>query len=47
MLVRIANREEPDQGLRCLSRPFLTGTSVQNFRSFTVFILSFLFTKYK
>ena len=43
MLVRITNRENPDQtaekqsdlGLRCLSRPFWQATSVQNFRTFT------------
>ena len=35
MLVRIANREDPDQsdpGLHCLSRPFWQVNSVQNFR---------------
>ena len=44
-LVRIANREDPDQtafqkqsdlGLHCLSRFFWQVTSVQNFRTFTV-----------
>ena len=40
MLVRIANREDPDQtasdlGLPYLSRPW-QATSVQNFRRFTV-----------
>ena len=34
MLVLIANREDPDLGLRCLSRPFWLATSVQNFRTF-------------
>ena len=41
ILVRVANREDPDQtaskkqsdlGLRCLSRPFWQGTSVRKFR---------------
>ena len=39
MLVRITNREDPDQsdlGLHCLSRPFWQATSVQNFRTFSV-----------
>ena len=41
MLVRIANREDPDQtqsdlGLHCLSRPFWLATSVQKFRASTV-----------
>ena len=40
MIVRIANREDPDQtadlGLHCSSRPFWQTTSVQNFRTFTV-----------
>ena len=41
MLVRITNREDPDQtassdlGLPCLSRPFWQATSVRNFRTFT------------
>ena len=45
MLVRIANREDPDQtasfqkqsdlGLHCLSRHFLQATNVQKFRIFT------------
>ena len=46
MLVRIANREDPDKtasseagsGLHCLSRPFWQATSVQKFRIFTVVI---------
>ena len=48
MLVRMANREDPDQtaslekqfdlGLNCLSRVFCQGTSVQNLRTLTVFI---------
>ena len=39
MLVRIANREEPDQtdlGLLCLSRPFWQTDSAKFFRSFTI-----------
>ena len=43
LLVRIANREDPDQskkqsdlGLRCLLRPVWQVTSVQNFRTFTI-----------
>ena len=44
MLVRIANREDPDltaslqsdPGLRCLSRPFCLATSVRNFRTIEV-----------
>ena len=42
MLVRIANREEPDLtvssdlGLPCLHRPFCKATSVGNFRTYTV-----------
>ena len=41
MLIRIANREDPDQkqsdlGLCCLSRPFWQETSVRNFRTFTI-----------
>ena len=44
MLVRITNRENPDQtasseedlGLHCLSWPFWQATSVQNFITFTV-----------
>ena len=44
MLVRIANREDPDQtassdtaglGLYCLSRHFWQATSVRNFRTST------------
>ena len=43
MLVRIANKEDPDQTgyseavdlfLHCLSRPFWKSTSVRNFRTF-------------
>ena len=37
LLVKIANKEDPDLGLSCLSRPFWEATSVQNFRTFTVF----------
>ena len=44
VLVRIANREYPDQtasstdlGLPCLSRPFWQATSVQIFRTFTIY----------
>ena len=36
ILVRIANREDTDLGLSCLSTPFWQATSVQNFRAFTV-----------
>ena len=36
MLVRIANREDPDLGLLSLPRPFWQTVSVQNFRTFTV-----------
>ena len=44
MLVRIANREDPDQtlvkqsdlGLGFLYRPFYQATSVRNFRTFIV-----------
>ena len=42
LLVRIANREDPDLkkksdlGLLCLSLPFWQATSVPNFRTFTV-----------
>ena len=36
MLVRIANSEDPDLGLRCLSRLFTQTTSAKNFRSFTI-----------
>ena len=45
VLVRIANREDPDQtasqkqyngGLHCLSRPFWQATSVRNFRASTI-----------
>ena len=44
MLLRIANRENPDQtassdlGLHCLSSPFWQANSVSNFRTFTVAI---------
>ena len=31
MLIRIANREEPDLGLPCLFKPFWQATSVRNF----------------
>ena len=45
MLVRIANREEPDQtaslkadlGLPCRSRPFGQAASIQNFRTFNIY----------
>ena len=43
MLVRIANREGPDQkkqsdlGLPCLSRPFWHGFSVRNLRTYTIY----------
>ena len=39
MLVRTAKPDQTassDLGLHCLSRPFLQGTSVRNFRTFTV-----------
>ena len=44
LFVRIANREEPDQTASleavCFgSRPFWQATSVQNFRTFTVYII--------
>ena len=35
-LTRRANRENPDLGLCCLSRPFWQPTSVRNFRTFAV-----------
>ena len=40
MLVRIANREDPDQeqfdlSICCLSGPFRQAASVQNFKTFT------------
>ena len=56
MLVRITNREDPDQtasekkqsdlGLCCLSRHFWQTTRVKNFRTYTLglIILQFLFT---
>ena len=37
MLVRIANREESDLGLHCLSRYFWQATSVQNFKPSSFF----------
>ena len=42
MLVRIANREDPDQ-LCCLFRPFWQSTSVRNFRTFTAVHINFQF----
>ena len=42
MIIKIANRENPDQtssseaGLYCLSRPFLKETSGRNFNTFTI-----------
>ena len=41
MLVRMANKVDPDQtasdlGLPCLSRLFKQATNVQNFRTFTL-----------
>ena len=41
MLVRVLNREDPDQkqsylGLPCLSRPFWQATSVRTFRIFVL-----------
>ena len=50
MLLRIANREDTDQtqksglGLHCLPRPFCKATSVQNFRTSTIY-LAFLSTR--
>ena len=42
VLVRIVNREDPDQqsdhGQHCLSWPFWIVTSFQNFRTFTIFL---------
>ena len=35
-LVRIANREDPDLGLTCLSRLLRKATFVRNFRTFTL-----------
>ena len=48
MLVKIPNREDPDQtdlGLCCLSRPLWQATSIQNFRTFTTPLLSLFSTK--
>ena len=36
MLVPIANREDPDLGLRCMSEPFCQATCVRNFGTFTI-----------
>ena len=36
MLLRRANREDPDLGLPCLSRPFYQAIGFQNFRRFTI-----------
>ena len=47
MLVRIANREDPDQtafsdlGLHCLSRPFKQTASIRNLSTFTATIKTF------
>ena len=46
MLVRIANREDPDQtasdlDLCCLSRPYWQTNGVQNFGTLTIVIKSF------
>ena len=55
MLVRIANRKDPDQtaseeavwsGLHCLSRHFWQATSVRNFRTFTIVTLCLLVAKF-
>ena len=45
MLIRIGNREDPNQkqsylGLPCLSRPFWQATSVRKFRSITIMFKS-------
>ena len=54
MLVRIANREDPDQtaseeavcsGSALFSRPFWQATSVQNFRTFSIIRFLQLFQK--
>ena len=37
MLARIANREDLDLGLHCLSGLFGQETRVQHFRTFTIF----------
>ena len=48
MLVRIANREDPDQtassylGLHCLFKPFWQVISVQNFRTVTIPPINFI-----
>ena len=42
MLVRIANRNDPDQtnlGLHCLCMPFWQTTSVRNFRMFIITLI--------
>ena len=41
MLVRMANKVDPDQtasdlGLPCLSRPFKQATNARNFKTFTI-----------
>ena len=49
MLVRIANREDPDKtalGLHCLSRPFWQATGVRNFQTFIVSRLIWVFSGY-
>ena len=55
MLVRTANREtlirlliqmQPGLSLLCLSRPFKQATSVRNFRTFTIQLLTLLYFKY-
>ena len=45
MLVRKANRQDPDLGLglHCLSMPFWQTTSVRNFRTYTMVQKSFNF----
>ena len=48
ILVRIANREDPDQtqsdlGLHCSPRPFWQATSIKNFRTYIVYILKLLY----
>ena len=53
MLVRIANREDPDQTASSevctvwlMARLFWTATSVQNLRTFTVTLFSTIFQLY-
>ena len=39
MLVTTANREDPDLGLHCLSRPFWQDTSIRKFRTFIIWFI--------